>query len=645
MAATYVYGPYNVWQGNLFEFRSFLTYEVTANTSTTYSVQITAGIQVGNNNGPVGVNGILVGVSGTNQTLKQTTHNFYTTEINGMNVVYTAFTWSWTKSHSAQSIEIASAIAKSGNLEQSRGSVTLTVPARASYAVKYYANGGSGAPSAQTKWYGENLTLSSTKPTRTGYTFKGWATSSGSTTVAYNPGATYSSNAALNLYAVWEIIQYTIKYNSNGGTGSISNQTKNYGSSVTLSSGSGFSRTNYELTGWNTKSGGTGTAYAKSGTYSANASVTLYAQWTLAYTNPKISSVNVYKCDSGGNADDQGTYIHVEFNYTGGKQGDGTYIVPKCGITVTTGGTTTTARAASTSGMSTSGTFSATYGSAYSADVSHTVTITLSDSYGSVSSTKTVPTALYPLDFLGKADGSALYMGVMTPAVSGQALTLNAFRANGTSYVDGNIYANHATADATNTYIGCQQGGTTKIRIVANAAGSIGLYDVINSQWLVLVTSGETDIKVAGINLSTDAANTVLAAPNGSAGAPTFRALVAADIPNIGAGKITSGTLGVARLPNMLQTKAYSYERTTSLAAGASVALTGTNFGVSTPSNYKPVGIVYFSTSNSGAVPRGVNAGVTGSSSMMYVTNVTSSAIASFTAYITILYAYTGTVA
>lgn len=42
-------------------------------------------------------------------------------------------------------------------------------------------------------------------------------------------------------------------------------------------------------------------------------------------------------------------------------------------------------------------------------------------------------------------------------------------------------------------------------------------------------------------------ANTVFAAPNGSTGAPTFRLLVAADIPNLDAGKITTGTLAIAR--------------------------------------------------------------------------------------------------
>lgn len=47
--------------------------------------------------------------------------------------------------------------------------------------------------------------------------------------------------------------------------------------------------------------------------------------------------------------------------------------------------------------------------------------------------------------------------------------------------------------------------------------------------------------------IGSQTANTVFAAPNGSAGNPTFRTLVAADIPNLDASKITTGQLAVAR--------------------------------------------------------------------------------------------------
>ena len=73
------------------------------------------------------------------------------------------------------------------------------------YTVSYNANGGSGAPASQTKTYGVNLTLSSTVPTRAGYAFKGWATSS-TGAVAYQAGGTYSDNSAVTLYAVWELL-------------------------------------------------------------------------------------------------------------------------------------------------------------------------------------------------------------------------------------------------------------------------------------------------------------------------------------------------------------------------------------------------------------------------------------------------------
>lgn len=81
--------------------------------------------------------------------------------------------------------------------------ITITEAAK-TYAVTYNANGGSGAPSSQTKTYGVALTLSSTVPVRSGYNFLGWATSSSATTATYQPGDSYTTNAALALFAVWE---------------------------------------------------------------------------------------------------------------------------------------------------------------------------------------------------------------------------------------------------------------------------------------------------------------------------------------------------------------------------------------------------------------------------------------------------------
>ena len=82
---------------------------------------------------------------------------------------------------------------------------TESIPALPlTYTVSYDANGGSGAPAAQTKTQDVALTLSGTRPTRDGYTFLGWATSKTASSAQYQPGGTYTANAAATLYAVWE---------------------------------------------------------------------------------------------------------------------------------------------------------------------------------------------------------------------------------------------------------------------------------------------------------------------------------------------------------------------------------------------------------------------------------------------------------
>ena len=82
--------------------------------------------------------------------------------------------------------------------------VAVDVPPKPSHTVSYNANGGTGAPGSQTKWWGEMLTLSGTRPTRANHTFLGWATSANGA-VVYQPGGRFDSDNDTTLYAKWKL--------------------------------------------------------------------------------------------------------------------------------------------------------------------------------------------------------------------------------------------------------------------------------------------------------------------------------------------------------------------------------------------------------------------------------------------------------
>ena len=115
-------------------------------------------------------------------------------------------TW-YGRDTSARQVSFGATFNVTGGFGNGSSSATATVslPAKPSWAVSYDANGGSGAPSPQTKWAGDALTLSKTVPTRANYGFLGWATSSGGA-ASYQPGDTYATDAALALYAVWRLL-------------------------------------------------------------------------------------------------------------------------------------------------------------------------------------------------------------------------------------------------------------------------------------------------------------------------------------------------------------------------------------------------------------------------------------------------------
>lgn len=267
----------------------------------------------------------------------------------------------------------------------------------ATYSVKYNANGGSGAPSTQTKTYGTNLTLSSTKPTRTGYTFKGWGTSASDTSVDYAAGATYKSNAAITLYAIWQANTYTIDFNANGGTEAPSSVTKTYGVTLKLPT-TVPTRANYKFLGWSASSNASTATYSAGANYTGNANATLYAVWELEYLPPTITNLKAIRCDASGNASDMGTYAKVTFNWECCQ-----LLGANAVSSITVGGT-------SFSASGTAGSVSVVVGGSLSIETANQITVKVvdtlkSDGSGTTTKTISVGAAVFAIDFLAGGKG------------------------------------------------------------------------------------------------------------------------------------------------------------------------------------------------------------------------------------------------
>ena len=283
---------------------------------------------------------------------------------------------------------------------------SYTVLKKDSYKITFNANGGSGAPSRQTKWYGESLTLSSTKPTKTGYTFKGWSISSSATSATWSAGGTYTRNESNTLYAVWQANTYTIKYNANGGSGAPSNQTKTHNKTLILSR-TKPTRTNYNFEGWSTSSTATSAKYPAGGSYTDNKAATLYAVWSLAYTKPRIINFSVRRVNQNGQLDDQGTICNVIFNWATDN--------PVTAITVSyrqaTSGANWSDPPFTLTASGTSGSVNQNLSDEFSADISYEIKVTVTDGDGSSYSsyaTRTLPSSKFLIDFKAGGDGIAI---------------------------------------------------------------------------------------------------------------------------------------------------------------------------------------------------------------------------------------------
>ena len=172
-----------------------------------------------------------------------------------------------------------------GATQMSTNGNTFSMPAvqhyDATYTVQYNSNGGSGTIASDTKTYNVALTLPSSGFTKTGYHMTGWRKDSTSGE-GYALGGSYTGNADATFYAAWTLNEYYVRFNANGGTGSMSNETFTYGQSKALTANA-FTKSGYRFAGWATSPDGD-VVYTDGETVSNltgedSATVDLYAVW------------------------------------------------------------------------------------------------------------------------------------------------------------------------------------------------------------------------------------------------------------------------------------------------------------------------------------------------------------------------------
>ena len=178
---------------------------------------------------------------------------------------------------------------------QPNGIVTMVAQWSANEAhIRYNPNppagkttGGQGTPN----WdghTGDTPTIGQNGWTIDGYTFAGWATSPDGSGARYAPGARWTANGTLTLYAQWTPGQAGLTYDGNGATGGKTDpQTGKTDEKINVRD-NGFTRDGYTFVTWNTQADCKGNAVKPNSEWTLRGSSTLYACWagnaqTLTY--------------------------------------------------------------------------------------------------------------------------------------------------------------------------------------------------------------------------------------------------------------------------------------------------------------------------------------------------------------------------
>ena len=167
-----------------------------------------------------------------------------------------------------------------------------------SYTLHFDSNGGSGMMIDQIIKLGKQTTIKANEFYKEDSLFGLWNTAPDGSGTSYADNYNITSDLGNNgdiitLYAIWVTSgNYTVHFDSNGGTGSMVDQEFSINENPKALSTNLFTRTNYEFRGWNTSPDGTGTHYdneqeVRNLSVEDGDVVTLYAEWMkIQYSHP-----------------------------------------------------------------------------------------------------------------------------------------------------------------------------------------------------------------------------------------------------------------------------------------------------------------------------------------------------------------------
>ncbi len=215
------------------------------------------------------------------------------------------------------------------------------------YTISYDLQGGTNSQQNPAS-YDVESEINLITPTKTGYNFAGWTgteLTAASTDVTIPTGSTGNREYT----ATWTANTYTVAFNANNGTGTMSNQSFTYDETAKALTTNTFTRTGYTFNGWNTASNGSGTSYTdgqsvQNLTSTANATITLYAQWTfqnytISYTlnGGTVATANPSSYNVESNAITLNNPTRTGYTFTGWTGSNGT--TPTTTITIAKGST------------------------------------------------------------------------------------------------------------------------------------------------------------------------------------------------------------------------------------------------------------------------------------------------------------------